>query len=436
MSLVRRVQPIQDMSISHKGLSLMPAVLSASHFYLSRKGKKGEKMKNVVKVVSLLLVSAMIFAFAGCQTKKEDAASVSDEDKKAAEHVAELIDAIYVQEWTENTDEQCKEAREAWDKLTDAQKELVEGEDADPDYFGRDTGDASKDDPRNSDEIGDKELLVVSFGTSFNESRATDIKGIEDALAAAFPDWSVRRAFTAQIIINHVSARDGEKIDNVEQALERAVNNGVKTLVLQPTHLMHGAEYDELVETASKYTDKMDIILSEPLLGQVGSDAKEVNADKKTVAEAITAQAVKDAGFADIKAADEDKTAFVFMGHGTSHTAKISYSQMQAQMDELGYNNVFIGTVEGEPEDTACEAVIDKVAAAGYTKVVLRPLMVVAGDHANNDMAGEEDDSWVSMFKASGKFEKVVPQIAGLGRIDAVKALYVQHAKTVIDAIS
>ena len=313
----------------------------------------------------------------------------------------------------------------------------MEGEEADPDYFGRDTGDASLDDPRNADEIGEKELLVVSFGTSFNESRATDIKGVEDALQAAFPDWSVRRAFTAQIIINHVQARDGEKIDNMEQALDRAVANGVKTLVIQPTHLMHGAEYDELVAAADAYKDKIDtIVISEPLLGEVGADAAAVNTDKETVAKAITAEAVAAADYADLAAADEGKTAFVFMGHGTAHTAKVTYSQMQAQMNALGYKNVFIGTVEGEPEETACEEVIKAVAEAGYTKVVLRPLMVVAGDHANNDMAGEEEDSWVSMFKASGKFETVDTQIAGLGRIADVQALYVAHAQAAIDTLA
>ena len=177
--------------------------------------------------------------------EEADTAESEDADQMAADNVAALIDAIYVQERTENTDQQCADAKAAWDALTDVQKELVEGENADPDYFGRDTGDASKDDARNQDEIGENEILVVSFGTSFNNSRAADIKGIEDALQAAYPDWSVRRAFTAQIIINHVQARDGEKIDNVNQALDRAVNNGVKNLIVQPTHLMHGAEYDE-----------------------------------------------------------------------------------------------------------------------------------------------------------------------------------------------
>ena len=365
-----------------------------------------------------------------------EAATTEVDDQAAADNVAALIDAIYVQSRTDETDAQCAAAKEAWDALTDAQKELVEGENADPDYFGRDTGDASKDDSLNSDEIGENELLVVSFGTSFNDSRVEDIGGIEKALIEANSDWSVRRAFTAQIIINHVQARDGEKIDNVDQALDRAVANGVKNLVVQPTHLMHGAEYDELVEALDNYKDKFETVtVAEPLLGEVGSDASVVNDDKAKVAEAITAEAVKTAGFDSLDAAKEDGTAFVFMGHGTSHTAKVSYSQMATQMSELGYENVFIGTVEGEPEETACEAVIEAVKEAGYTKVVLRPLMVVAGDHANNDMAGDDEDSWKSMFNASGAFESVDCQIAGLGGIEAIQQIYVDHTKAAMEEL-
>ena len=364
----------------------------------------------------------------------EEAADDSASDQEAADKVAALIDQIYVQERNDNTDEQCKEAKEAWDALTDAQKELVEGENADPDYFGRDTGDASKDDPLNGDDIGDNELLVVSFGTSFNDSRTADIGGIEKALQTAYPNWSVRRAFTAQIIINHVQARDDEKIDNMDQALQRAVDNGVKNLIVQPTHLMHGAEYDELTEAVESYKDKFEsVTIAEPLLGEVGDSDDAVNDYKKAVAEAITAEAVKTAGYDSLEVAEADGTAFVFMGHGTSHTAKISYSQMQSQMNDLGYDNVFIGTVEGKPEDTACEAVIEKIKEAGYKKVVLRPLMVVAGDHANNDMAGDDEDSWKSQFEASGAFDKIDTQIAGLGEISAIQDLYVAHTKAAMD---
>ena len=369
-------------------------------------------------------------------TEAADTTEASDEDQKAADNVAALIDKIYVQERTDTTDEDCKAAKEAWDALTDAQKELVEGENADPDYFGRDTGDASKDDPRNQDEIGENELLVVSFGTSFNDSRAEDVKGIEDALAEAYPDWSVRRAFTAQIIINHVQARDDEVIDNMQQALDRAVANGVKNLVVQPTHLMHGAEYDEMTEAIDGYKDKFEsVAIAEPMLGEVGDDATVINDDKKAVAQAITDEACKEAGFDDMKAAADAGTAFVFMGHGTSHTANVTYDQMQTQMDDLGFTKAFIGTVEGEPEDTACDEVINKVKDAGFKKVILRPLMVVAGDHANNDMAGDDDDSWKSMFEASGNFDEIDCQIEGLGRIDAVEQLYVDHTKAAIDSI-
>ena len=369
------------------------------------------------------------------ETTAAEEPSQEELDQAAADEVAAMIDAIYVQTRTNETDAQCEAAKAAWDALTDAQKVLVEGDEASPDYFGLDTGDASKDDPRNQDDIGENELLVVSFGTSFNDSRVADIKGIEDALQEANPDWSVRRAFTAQIIINHIQARDGEKIDNMTQALDRAVANGVKNLVVQPTHLMHGAEYDEMCEALEQYKDKFEsVAIAEPMLGEVGSDATVINADKEAVAKAITAAAVADSGFESVDAAKEAGTAFVFMGHGTAHVAKVTYSQMQAQMQQLGYENVFIGTVEGEPEETSCEAVIEAVKAAGYTNVVLRPLMVVAGDHANNDMAGSEDDSWKTMFEAAGF--TVDCQIAGLGEIADVQALYVAHTKAAIDALN
>ena len=405
------------------------------------------------KVLALLLMLAMVFSLtmlAGCgsgekeeEPAEEPAAEVSDEE--AAKHVADLIDAIYVQEWTEETEAQCKEAKEAWDALTDAQKEMVEGEEASPDYFGRDTGDASKDDPLNQDDIGENELLVVSFGTSFNDSRAEDIGGIEKALAEANPDWSVRRAFTAQIIINHVLARDGESIDNMDQALQRAIDNKVKNLVIQPTHLMHGAEYDELNEALDKVKDKFESVkVAEPLLGQVGKDAKEVNADKEAMAKALVAEAVAKSDFDSLDAAEKDGTAFVFMGHGTSHEAAVTYDQMQTQMEQLGYKNVFVGTVEGNPADTAFPEVKKALEKAGYKKVILRPMMVVAGDHANNDMAGDEEGSWYYGFVNGGEFEvegadepvdtgdgfgkdNVTCQIEGLGRIADIQKIYVQH---------
>ena len=384
-------------------------------------------------ITSAALLTALL---AGCgQTAPAGSASApassaasgqTDPDQAAADQAAALIDAIYVQQRTDDTDAQCAAAKAAWDALTDTQKALVQGKNASPDYFGLDTGDASQDDPRNADGIGEKEILVVSFGTSYNNSRTQDIQGIEEALEQAYPGWSVRRAFTAQIIINHVQARDGEVIDNMEQALERAAANGVKQLVVQPTHLMHGSEYDEMMDAVEAYRSRFEsVAVAEPLLGEVGSDATVINPDKAAVARAITAAALADAGYDSLESAAADGTAFVFLGHGTAHVAKVSYSQMQTQLDTLGYDNAWIGTVEGKPEDTAAQAVIDAVKAAGYTKVVLRPLMVVAGDHAHNDMAGEDPESWKSLFTAAGL--EVDVQIAGLGSVPAVQQLYVDH---------
>ena len=404
-------------------------------------------MKKASILLAVLLLAGLVLTGCGAaqpaapqlaagSEETVEAAETVDADQAAADNVAALIDAIYVQRRTEETDAQCAAAKEAWDALTETQKAMVEGENADPDYFGRDTGDASKDDPRNGDSIGENEILVVSFGTSFNDSRVADIRSIEDALQAAFPDWAVRRAFTAQIIINHIQARDGERIDNMEQALDRAVANGVKNLVLQPTHLMHGAEYDEMMDTLEQYRDQFETVaVAEPLLGEVGNDATVINADKEAVAQALVAEAVKAAGYDSREAAEAEGVAFVLLGHGTAHVAKVSYSQMQNQMEKLNYNNVFIGTVEGEPEETACEAVIESVQAAGYRTVILRPLMVVAGDHANNDMAGEDEDSWRSQFIAAGCFDAVTAQIAGLGGIEAVQQLYIAHTQAAIDAM-
>ena len=409
---------------------------------------KEEKEKiDMKKLLALLLGITMVFSFSlltGCGSGGGDTEEAQPESDPASECAA-LIDAIYVQEYTDDTYAQCEAAKAAWDALTDEQKEQVEGEEASPDYFGRDTGDASQDDPLNQDNIGENELLVVSFGTSFNDSRAKDIGGIEKALQEAYPDWSVRRAFTAQIIINHIYARDGEKIDNVEQALKRAEDNGVKNLVVQPTHLMHGAEYDELIEALQAHKDNFETVkVAEPLLGTVGEDATVVNSDKEAAAQAVVAEAVAVSDYDSLEAAAADGTAFVLLGHGTSHDAAVTYDQMQEQMKQLGYENVFVGTVEGKPEDTAFPAVKKALEDAGYTKVILRPMMVVAGDHANNDMAGDEEGSWYYGMVNGGEFEvegadeavdtgagftadNVTCQIEGLGRIADIQKIYLAH---------
>ena len=411
-------------------------------------------MKNKFLTMPLALVMALALTACGNNTSAvqenpqttEDTKEVSEEtvaeetkddesvSSDPVKEVSDVIDAIYVQQRTDETDELCAKAKEAWDALTEEQKQLVSGENADYDYFGRDTGDASLDDPLNADDIGEIEILVVSFGTSFNDSRTNDIGGIEKAIQKAFPTLSVRRAFTSQIIINHVQARDGIKIDNVDQALERAVNNKVKTLIVQPTHLMHGAEYDELTETLGKYADKFEqVIVSEPLLGEHADDEKVVNKDKEIVAKSVLDAAIEDAGFESIDKSIEESTAFVFLGHGTSHKAKVTYSQMVNTFKDLGYPNAFVGTVEGEPEETSIDEVISAVADAGFKNVILRPLMVVAGDHANNDMAGDDEDSWKSIFESKGVFNSVECQIEGLGSIEELQNLYVSHINDALE---
>ncbi len=286
---------------------------------------------------------------------------------------------------------------------------------ADEDEEDYTTGDASLDDPRNQDGIGEKELLVVSFGTSFNDSRRLTIGAVESALAKAFPDWSVRRAFTSQIIIDHVKSRDGEVIDNVTEALERAVANGVKTLVVQPTHLMDGFEYNDLANELAQYADAFERIeLGAPLLTTDG--------DFSAVADALVAATAQ---------YDDGETAVCFMGHGTEAASNGVYEKMQSVLDAKGMKNYFIGTVEAEP---SVEDVLAAVKAGSYKRVVLRPLMVVAGDHANNDMAGDEEDSWKSVFEAAGYEVECV--IEGLGGIEAIQRMYVAHAQETIGSIN
>ena len=385
-------------------------------------GKKEEKKLETVSAAETQATEA---------TEATTLAPATDEEKAQAAEVGKKIDAIYVQNWSEDTEKLCKEAKEAWDALSDSAKAEVKGEHASPEYFGLDTGDVTKDNPLNQDEIGEKEILVVSFGTSYNDSRAKDIGGIESYLAKQFPDYSVRRAFTSQIIMNHILARDGEKIDNVEQALERAKKNGVKELIVQPTHLMQGKEYDETLDKHK--ADFAKVALAEPLLGEVGKDVEEINADKEQVATLLVQAAVTDGGFDSVQKAGQEGAAFVFLGHGTSHTAAITYSEMQTAMRKLGYNNVFIGTVEGEPAETAVDAVIEAVKKAGYKKVTIRPMMVVAGDHAHNDMAGAEDDSWLQKFVVSKNFDRVETQILGLGGIVDIEKIYAAHTQAAID---
>ena len=278
-----------------------------------------------------------------------------------------------------------------------------------------DTGDASLDDPRNADNIGDNELLVLSFGTSFNDSRRLNIGAIESDLEKAFPDYSVRRGFTANIVIDHIQNRDGVKIDDVDEAMNRAVDNNVKNLVIQPTHLMNGLEYQELEEQVAQYADAFDkIAIGKPLL--TSED------DFKRVEQALVDWTSE---------YDDGETAICFMGHGTEAESNEVYQKMQDLLTADGHDNYFVGTVEASP---SLEDVLAKVKAGSYKRVVLEPLMVVAGDHANNDMAGEEEDSWKTTFEDAGY--EVTCLLRGLGENEAIRQIYVEHAQAAMDSLN
>lgn len=275
------------------------------------------------------------------------------------------------------------------------------------------TGDASLDNPRNQDDIGENELLVISFGTSYNDSRRLNIGAIENDIEKAFPEYSVRRGFTSNIIIDHVNNRDGILIDDVESALKRSVDNGVKKLVIQPTHLMNGLEYDDLVESVAQYSDAFEkVAIGEPLLTSDEDFAK--------VEAALIAQTNK---------YNDGETAICFMGHGTTADSNEVYSKLQTLFDNDGYDNYCIGTVEAKPD---IDDVIARVKAGEYKRVVIQPLMVVAGDHANNDMAGDED-SWKTALEAEGYEVECV--IQGLGEDEAIRSIYVEHAQSAVDSI-
>ena len=302
---------------------------------------------------------------------------------------------------------------EAAEETTEAETEATEAEEEDEENY--DTGDASMDNTRNQDEIGDQELMVVSFGTSYNDNRRLTIGAIENAMEEAFPDYSVRRGFTSQIIIDHVKSRDGVTIDNVDEALKRAVDNKVKTLVIQPTHLMNGLEYTDVVNEVGDYADAFDqVVIGDPLLTS--------DEDFDEVVKAITDATAE---------YDDGETAICFMGHGTEADSNEVYQKMQDKLTDAGFENYFVGTVEATP---SVDDVLAKVQAGDYKKVVLEPLMIVAGDHANNDMAGDEEGSWKTTFEDAGY--DVTCLVRGLGELPAIQDIFVKHAQAAIDKLN
>ena len=320
---------------------------------------------------------------------------------------------MYKRQTTEATTEAATEAATTTEAtVADATASEADA-DEDENY---ETGDASLDNVRNQDEIGDNELLVVSFGTSFNDSRRLTIGAIEDKLDEEFgKDYSVRRGFTSQIIIDHVKRRDGIAIDNMAEALDRAVDNGVKNLVIQPTHLMNGLEYTDVVNEVGDYADAFDqVVIGDPLLTS--------DEDFDEVVKAITDATAE---------YDDGETAICFMGHGTEADSNEVYQKMQDKLTDAGFENYFVGTVEATP---SVDDVLAKVQAGDYKKVVLEPLMIVAGDHANNDMAGDEEGSWKTTFEDAGY--DVTCLVRGLGELPAIQDIFVKHAQAAIDKLN
>lgn len=261
-------------------------------------------------------------------------------------------------------------------------------------------------------DIDKKAVLVVSFGTSYNDSREKTIGAVENKIAEAFPDYDQKRAFTSQIIIDKIASRDGEEIDNVTEAMQKLVDEGYGTVIVQPTHVMNGEEYDEMMELTAPFEDKFAVIkYGKPLLTSTDDYEEVINA---IVAETPQIQ--------------DKTTAVVFMGHGTEHFANATYAALDYRFKAMGYDNVFVGTVEGYPD-------IDKIksdlATFNPNKVVLVPLMIVAGDHANNDMAGDEEDSWKTQLKKEGYEVECV--IKGLGEYEGIQNMFVEHCQNAVD---
>ena len=363
--------------------------------------------------IILAAVLAAATALTGCAANgSSSGASTSSESSNSASISASTAESTPAEE-NSAADAAAGTADSSVAETPETAEAAATAEAADDEDYN--TGDASLDNPRNQDEIGEKELLVLSFGTSFNDSRRLTIGAIENDLETAFPEYSVRRGFTANIVIDHVNRRDGEKIDDIGESLDRAVANGVKTLVVQPTHLMNGLEYDELCGKIADYSDAFEkVVIGDPLLTS--------DEDFQIVADAIVDWT---------KDYDDGETAIVFMGHGTEAESNAVYQKMQDLLTSGGHTNYFVGTVEASP---SLDDVLTAVKAGSYKKVVLEPLMVVAGDHANNDMAGDEDDSWKSAFEKEGY--EVTCLLRGLGENEAIRQLYVAHAQAAVNAVA
>ncbi|HEY5525932.1 MAG TPA: sirohydrochlorin cobaltochelatase [Clostridium sp.] len=251
----------------------------------------------------------------------------------------------------------------------------------------------------------DTAILVVSFGTSYNNTRERTIDAIEKDIQTTFENHKIFKAFTSTMIIKKLKERDNIYIDTVSEALENIIENNIKNLIIQPTHIINGIENDIMLETCKKYSSHFDSIkIGSPLL----TSTKDY--------EDITASLMKE--FSSLKK-DE---ALICMGHGTDHHANSTYAALDYMFKDKGYPNVFIGTVEAYP---TLNTVKRSLKSLQPRKVILTPLMVVSGDHATNDMASDEEDSWKTFFEKEGYI--VECHLKGLGEYPSIRDMYIDH---------
>jgi sirohydrochlorin cobaltochelatase len=254
--------------------------------------------------------------------------------------------------------------------------------------------------------LSKKAILVVSFGTSYLDALDINIKAIEDTIQNAYPDYKIYRAFTSKMIIKKLKTVHDISINTVSQAIERMISDGITELVVQPTHIINGIENDIMTDDIKLQKGKFTSIkFGMPLLSTTSDYFKVVD---------IIVNHYKPA----------DNEVLVLMGHGTNHYANAVYPALDYTFKQQGYKNIFVGTVEGYPE---ISHVIELVNSCHPSKVSLLPLMFVAGDHAQNDMASSDEESWNSQFKQEGYEVQAI--VKGLGEIKEIKELYLDHIK-------
>ena len=259
--------------------------------------------------------------------------------------------------------------------------------------------------------IDKKAILVVSFGTSYEDTRKLTIEATENRIAEEFPEYEIRRAFTSNIIIKKLKERDGLLIDDPTQALEKLHDEGFGTVLVQPLHIINGSEYDDIIAESRSFEDKFEKFA-------VGRPILTTHEDYEAAIRALTPE---------FEGLEEDE-AFIFMGHGTHHDANAAYACLDYMLKADGHENVFVGTVEGFP---ILENIIPQLEKRNIKKVKLMPFMLVAGDHANNDMAGDEEDSWKMILKGEGYEVETI--LKGLGENEGIRDIYVEHAKALME---